>query len=316
MRGGFSILGQYARLCGSSLRRAATPQSGGFTIVEVMIVLAVSGALFVSAALLISGRQNRTAFDQATRQAQSQIQQALNEVSTGYYPNNSNFRCQAGSSGQPPVLSTGSTAQGANNDCIFVGKVLQFKVAGTDPEQFIVHTVAGLKRGGGGGAESSTLAEARPMLVSPSSPSHNNPGYPDNSSVERLQHGLTVARMWYRDELGVDRDTGAVAFVNGLANYGASGALMSGGSRVDIIAADNSNGSARLGLSKLEMAEALNSDGGNRLVSGTLNPRGGVFICFEGGTDSYAIVQIGGESRDLTVSLRLKNKGGGTCTYP
>src|SRR5438874_1617208 len=91
----------------------ARSRSAGFTIVEVMIVLAITGLLFLSAAALISGKQNQAAFDQAIQQLQSQIQQTMNEVSVGYYPNRNDFVCVAGGTG--PLLSSGSNQQGTNN---------------------------------------------------------------------------------------------------------------------------------------------------------------------------------------------------------
>lgn len=312
MRGGPSITGRQVRAWNALRRFVTPPRQGGFTVVEVIIVLAISGGLFVSAVIMISGRQNRTAFDQATRQVQSQVQQVLNEVTTGYFPNNGNFSCDAGA---VPDLDAGGAAQGTNSGCIFLGKVLQFKVAGTDPERFAVYTIAGLKKSSTGG-EPASLDDAKPVLVARSSLTHTAPTYPDNSSEERLQNGLTVSRMWYRDGAGVDHDTGAVAFVNALAEYGGSGELLSGSGSVNIVAADNSVGSTGLNLPKAEMVEALNADGGNKLASGVVNPAGGVFICFEsGGTEDYAVVQIGGRGRDLTVTLVVIDKTGPTCSY-
>lgn len=316
MRGGIFTPGQGVRAWRLSRCRFALRGDPGFTVIEVLMVLAISGALFVSAVVLISGRQNRTAFEESARQVQSQIQQVLNEVATGYYPNNGNFECTAAFGNQPPNLSAGSSAQGANSGCIFAGKALQFKVAGTEPEEFAVYTVAGLKKGAAGGGESASLADARPVLVAPGS-SQANSNYPDNSADERLQHGLTVARMWYRDGAGADHDTGAVAFINSFAGYSGSGELLSGSGNVDIVAADNAGATAGLGVSKLEMVDALNNSGGDRLVSGAVNPPGGVFICFESGTtQDYAILQIGGASRDLDITLHIKDKAGVACTYP
>jgi len=294
----------------------AVIHSDGFTIIEVLLVLAISGGLFVSAVVMISGRQNQAAFEQATHQVQSQIQQVLNDVSTGFYPSNGDFKCTAASSSQSPTLSAGLTAQGANSGCIFVGKALQFKVGTADPEQFAVYTIAGLKKGGAGGGESASLANARPVLVAPN-PSQVGSNYPDNSENQELQHGLTVNRMWYRDSADADHDIGAIAFINSFGGYSGSGELLSGSGHVDIVAADNSGNTTALGLSKPDMVQALNNGGGNRLVTGALNPSGGVFICFaSGGTQDYAVLQIGGASRDLSIVLHIKDKVDDSCTYP
>jgi hypothetical protein len=119
--------------------------------------------------------------------------------------------------------------------------------------------------------------------------------------------------MWYRDAAGTDHDTGTVAFVNSFAG---SGNLLSGSGHVDIVAADNSASTTALGSSKADMVQALNSGGGNRLVTGALNPTKGVYICFDGGLQDYAVLQIGGADRDLSITLHTIDKTGATCTYP
>ena len=98
--------------------------SGGFTIVETLIVLSVSAILALSALLLVNGRQNKTEFQTAINNLQQQVQQIINETQSGYYPNNNTFTCTT-TSGIPDIRS-GSADQGTNNDCIFVGKALSF----------------------------------------------------------------------------------------------------------------------------------------------------------------------------------------------
>ncbi len=118
--------------------------------------------------------------------------------------------------------------------------------------------------------------------------------------------------MWYRNG-GADVDIGAIAFVNSLAQYGGSGQIVSGSGRVDVVALDGTV----LNNSMLAMAETMNSDGGNKIATGTVNPTGGVFVCFEsGGTKNYGIVQIGGTDRDTALTLTIKNNTGTPCTYP
>jgi len=111
-------------------------------MVEVLIVLAVTGALFISAVALITGRQGQTEFDTSIHEIQSEIQQTVTEVSNGFYPNLGNFTCTASISG--PTISGGSTGQGSNTGCIFLGKAIQFGMPSTDPEQFDTYSIAAL----------------------------------------------------------------------------------------------------------------------------------------------------------------------------
>ena len=109
-------------------------KASGFTIIETLIVLTVSGALFVSATYFLSGDQDRTEFTQSIQAVQSQIQQVINEVESGSYANTNNFTCSGTASG-PSLTTSGTDAQGSNTGCIFLGKVIQFGVANTSPER-------------------------------------------------------------------------------------------------------------------------------------------------------------------------------------
>ncbi len=310
MRGGFYLPGRPVRLWHRLRSFLDTPRGGGFTVIEVVIVLGISAGLFVTAAVMIAGRQSQAAFDQSARQIQSQIQQALNEVAAGFYPNRSDFQCTA--SGGGPILSAGASSQGTNSGCIFLGKALQFGVGSVDSDLFTTYTISGLQNGGSGGAESSTLDEAKPTIVAAST-AHSGAGYPDNSVDERLQNGLRTVRMWYKNG-GPEVEIGSLAFVNSLAIYGTGGKIVSGAGSVNIVAIDTT----ALGDSKQDAVDAMNSGtaADNKIATGTLNPSGGVFICFEGNTEDYAIVQIGGANRELSVTLATKDKGALGCTYP
>lgn len=309
MKGGPQTSGQSVRLWHGLRRFLRSPREGGFTIIEVMIVLVVSGALFVSAAVLISGRQNQTAFDQAIRQVQSQVQQALNEVAVGYYPNSSNFECEA--VGGFPELTPGSSAQGTNSNCIFLGKALQFQVGTAKPEQFTTFTITALQQICSSSVESTCINQANPAVVAPST-LHNGANYPNNSVTQGLQSGLTTARMWYNNG-GADVPISAIAFTNSLTRSSA-GSVVTGSGQVNVIPVDGTT----LGASNLAVAQAMNGDGGDALATSPINPSGGVFICFaSGGTNQFGIIRIGGDNRSLAVNLTIKNKNGAApCTYP
>lgn len=259
--------------------------AGGFTIVETLIVLAVTGALFAAAAIAIAGRQNRTQFEQAAQDIRSQIQQAINEVATGYYPNMQNFSCIAGANG--PSFGAGSTEQGANKGCIFIGKALQFAVSGTDPEQLRVFTIAGLQRASGG-AEITSYAEARPKIVS-------HPSIESASEGKHLLYGLTTASADYG---AAKTSIGAIAFVNSLAQY-SNGSVVSGAQQVNVIPVRQTS----LGTSVGNAAKVIEDN----LASSPVNPSGGIRLCFVSGTTNQSgLITIGGNDRQLSVTLDIK----------
>jgi prepilin-type N-terminal cleavage/methylation domain-containing protein len=264
----------------------------GFTIVEVMIVLAVTGALFISAALLISGRQNQTEFDQGIRQIQSQIQQTINEVSTGFYPNKSNFTCTAAAGSIN--ISPGGNGQGTNNGCIFLGKVMQFKVNGTIPEQFATFSVAGLQKNSSGN-DVASLSEASPLAIAPG-PSHAN--IPDITQKTALQSGLTTVSM-----TASGNSVGAVGFISSVAQI-SGGSVVSGSQQVNVIPINTTALNTTTGT----VADAIDA----RLATSPSNPGGGVQICFaSGGTNQSGLITIGSSGRQLSVTLDIK--GNKTC---
>ena len=283
----------------------------GFTIVEVLIVLAITGALFVAAAVMISGSQNRAGFNQAVQQLQSQIQQVMNDVSTGYFPNSANFQCSANAGGPVVLSSVGANGQGANAGCIFAGKVLSFQLGTSDPQKYGIFTVAAAQKNAAG-QEVTSLATAAPKVVAPgtSSPA----GFPDITTTTVLQNGLAVSthatpsnNMAYNNG-GGDVAVGAVAIVPSFASYAANGNITSGSQQLSIIPITGTS----LGMDAKPAADAINSN--LAASAGSIaNPTNGVSICFaSGGTDESGLITIGGASHPLSVTLKI-SEGSKTC---
>lgn len=120
-------------------------KGAGYTISELMIVLAVSGVIAISAFGMIRGQQNKNEFSQAVRDFETKLNDIANDVTKGYYPNKgTNPRCDADNSGIS--FSPDSVEQGSSNDCVFAGKVLQFNSPDAGGEsgeaRIIVYTLA------------------------------------------------------------------------------------------------------------------------------------------------------------------------------
>lgn len=276
-------------------RMKGKQKARGFTVIETLIVLAITGGLFVAVALSLSGKQAQTQFDQAIQDVKSQIQQAINDVSVGYFPNRNNYTCTAGPLG--PVIGSGASNQGANSGCVFLGKAVQFGISGTNPEQFRVFTIAGLQKDASGN-EVTTYAAADPVVIAPSTV---NPTMPDGSSGGQLNYGLTTLKAYYGSPA---TNIGAVAFVNSLAAYSGNG-LVSGSQQLNIIPI---TGSA-LNVTSQAAATAI----GAGLAASPTNPSTGVSICFVSGTTNQSgLITIGGAGRQFNVTLSIK--GNKTCS--
>ncbi|HVU59893.1 MAG TPA: hypothetical protein VHC98_03605 [Candidatus Saccharimonadales bacterium] len=270
---------------------------GGFTIVETMIVLAVTGALFVAIAATLSGRQNAAEFTHAIQSIQSQLQQTVDQVSQGFYPNSSNFTCTA--SGSTLQIAAGTNGQGTNNGCVFLGKVVQLGVHGSDPEQYQVYTIAGLQSAMAGAT--SPFQTAYPTVVGVSG------DYDTYATVGTLEYGLTTA--WMKSNgntigaFGVLMEPGASG--SGATGYG--NAIQ----QVDLIpirasALDQTPAQAATAINNALRDTTLTTDA-------PINPSGGVQICFaSAGTNQSGLITIGGSGRQLVVSLSIK--GNQTCS--
>lgn len=266
----------------------------GFTIVETLIVLGVTGVLFTVIALTLNGRQQRTEFTQAVQEIQSQIQQVISDVTVGYYPNTNNFTCTPSLSG--PSFSAVVTEQGENAGCVFIGKAIQFKANGpTDPEQFNIFTLAGLQR--------STSGEEVKTYATPTTTATLAGVVPNATERKTLKYGLTTRSMTYT---GSTATAGTVAFVNSL-----SGASLSGAQQVRLLPVRGAN----LNQTTAQATTAINNymKGTSGSPDTQIDPATGVTICFvSGGTDQSGRIVIGNNGRRVTVTLNIR--GNTTCT--
>ncbi len=155
------------------MKGARTP--AGYTILEVMIVLAVSGIMFLIAANFISGKQEAASFPQGVNQLAANIQNTIEQVDNGQY-SDIDFTCtfHYGDSSvnittSPEVTRTNSMVgdtQGTQAPCIFLGKVIQFNSGLVNTQQYQTFTLAG-GRLDAANQPITTLANASPTTVKP-----------------------------------------------------------------------------------------------------------------------------------------------------
>lgn len=170
----------------------------GFTIVETMIVMAVTGIMFISVVLLINGKQQRAQFQFAVKDVQTQIRQIITETTAGYNQLGNNT---CSSFGGKPKLATGTTdTLGTNASCVFLGKTIIFS---QDKESFLVAPVIGLRQPittDFQGVFAADLNSSKPILSTDTI-----------ASQKMLQFGLTPVAMYVGDDLA--QKVGSVSFV-------------------------------------------------------------------------------------------------------
>jgi len=127
----------------------------GYTIIEAMIVLAISGAILSAAMLTFRGQQGRTEFTQSMRDIDSKIQTIAKDVASGISSNTMACTIDA-SSGRPNLSSVTPGSTGTNPECIFLGKAIEVN---TNSDTIKTYTVLGKRN------SSMTLSAANPTAV-------------------------------------------------------------------------------------------------------------------------------------------------------
>lgn len=277
--------------------RKGRPCTRGFTIVETMIVLAITGALFVMIAATMSGRQNTAEFNQAIQDIRTQIQQIVDQVGQGFYPN-FGFTCTAVGNNLNFALAGGG-AQGVNNGCTFLGKVIQFQ-----DSQFIVYTVVGLQctatSPSCAGPATAPFQNVNPTIV-------NVPGhqYTEFATTQAFEFGLTTVQPKTQFNGTLIGAAGFLMEPGTLA--GNTNGFASGAQQVDLVAvgpAVNLSTSPNAAVPRIESAlqnpKTANGDG--------VNPSAPVQVCFaSGGTNQSGLISIGGSGRQLSVNLDIRS---------
>jgi Tfp pilus assembly protein PilE len=117
---------------------------GGYTLIEVMIFLAVSSVLLAVTVVAIRGQQAHTEFTSGVNDLNTKMQQWIDQVANGLSGstadiNTSDYNCVVpnpsdnNSLPQLDKVAAGSgTARGANPQCVFLGKAVEFLHTMTD----------------------------------------------------------------------------------------------------------------------------------------------------------------------------------------
>lgn len=307
------------------MKRAERGHGAGYTILETIIFLAVSAAMFVSAMAFVNGRQNRTEFSTAVRDFESVINDIANDVSDGYYANATSggqtIRCYLDASGNVIIRQQTTNTQGGNQGCIFIGKALQFRPdeSSLDDGQYLTYTLVGkqYKNGQISYGDSTSYADSGVKAIV-----RVNDNTPDAYGTTRLGGGVTIGCVLYTD--GTVPATYACGAPNGMTAIDTV-AFMTTFQAANLSDADTKVGSASVNLvvpsqglnpptvrrSIVSAVTAINGftdlDGGQSIVT---NPKGGVFICLQSnGTAQHAWVSIGGASSRFSTNTQIVGGG-------
>jgi prepilin-type N-terminal cleavage/methylation domain-containing protein len=188
-------------------------QNLGYTIVEVMIVLAISGFMFVIAAGFISGRQQNAAFITGVRDLSRQIQATAEQVSDGQFTDVALTCTSNGSTLDLQEISGGSSTLGAESECVFLGDLMYFyKPSIAYSDDYVTFPLAG-----------ATVTTGTPSLSnSEIAPVYNPATNTDLTNESVTPQSLSVKSISVTDSMGTHQATN-IGFLGNIA--GVQGAL-------------------------------------------------------------------------------------------
>ncbi|MEO7364578.1 MAG: prepilin-type N-terminal cleavage/methylation domain-containing protein [Candidatus Saccharimonadales bacterium] len=255
----------------------------GYTIVEVMVVLAVSGVMFLIAASFTAGKQAKTAFNQGVNSLAFDIQADIDAVVDGQYTDVP-LRCSV-NEGPPRTLRfelpDNTTKQGTNQQCTFLGILLHFRVDrsdGNDPlSNYDLVYLAGAKTDTGGG----NLTQLSHSAITPVS------GAVNLTKAKLIPQGLQVAavRVLYNNGVTDTYDGDHYNF----------GIIQNYGSLDTVNPSSYASGAQTISLI---VDTSLGPNDANLLTQSTVKPATRVIICLTDGVRK-AHVTVGDNGNQL-----------------
>lgn len=254
---------------------------GGYTIIEVMIVLAVSGGLLISAIVMLGGKQIQTQSAESVRSFESSVEAISREVSSGFYP--SSTGCTVPAFGPVDPTAPGG-ASGGNTGCIFLGKVFSMaSTSGTSIDligrQFVNNSTTD---------DVSKLSEAQPVKLL------------SGATQYEYLFDLKVTAIFDSTDVLTAEQYQALAYITELG----------GGSSI----ADNPvNGSRGIQLYGIPGTVAGNVSGSAIDISTlTLLPEGAI-ICLKTTNDKYAEITVGLGGNQYTTNTLIDTGVDNVC---
>lgn len=252
----------------------------GYTILEVLIFVALTSVMLVIAVSNITGNQRQTQFAQSARGFESVLNDVLNDTPTGYFPTNDTIGCRIDAvTNDPEIYNASAQTLGSNVECVYVGKALQFAPNG-DTNKVWVYPLAGRRLALGTSEPVDTIDEARPVAVS----IPTDPGFTDAVQEISLQNDVRVTKIINAD---TSAEYGSVAILTRF-----EGANPAGVADAQLVRVGAINGTSQ-GQNKITAVSAINmlKDPGTLITSTK-----GIVLCIADSFNHKASIIIGENS--------------------
>jgi len=267
----------------------------GYTILEVLIFMAVSSLMFVSAMGAISGRQKQVQFTQSVQEFDAKIKDVINDVTTSYYPTNATVGCSI--SGGEVQINTGINQNiGTNSDCIYVGKVIHFQSEG-DGTDLRIYAMAGKRYSDSKLTPSTSISNAKPKAVT-----STQTGFTESAENFTTLYGLRVTRVFNQDINGALTDYGSVGV---MSNFGGSSISEAQSVQIGGIRGSLMGGDTQISINRIN--QITDNPAGSALPGYfEKDTDGGVVICLESPENKKASLTFGAKGSSTT-SLQIDN---------
>lgn len=264
----------------------------GFTIVETMIFLAVSGAIMVSVLAMVSGSQNKARFQESVNDTDQQINDIVGNVSNGYFSNPVNYKCEVANQTVGPKISTGlGIEKGTNDKCTLLGRVIQFEAGGVSGNMTVYDAVSNRQYDG---SDVTNLADSKLKLIAPGTTALTK-DFPPAFDSRTLKNGFSAAKISY-DVSGSTKPAVGIAILTEFAQSNGG----SSAQQINIYAIKGTS----LGQTSKEFVDIAN-DYKNYYKVSKSSP---ITICFNSATTrQYVEVKLGGSSLSSRTSLEIKD---------
>jgi len=308
------------------MNRAAGGTSQGYTILETMIFLAVSAAMFFSAMAFVGGKQNRTEFASAVRDLETSLNDIANDVSTGYYANITStgqmLSCTPNNSANPvPVqlTATNTDAQGKNTGCIFIGKTVVFRPSNLSAGTYVVVPLVGRQFVSGDPSlgDVQSYADSGIKAVAPV-----GAGGPD-AATNRQSAVMEIGCVFYGTTYLTPPATqpcintpgstriDTISFMTQFhGTNSVTGDRESGSNQVNIVVPSTAPLLPRNLVAALTSVNGYTDSAAGGGPNITTNPKGGVYICIQSnGSNQHALLSMGGKNSRFSTSGAILSGG-------
>lgn len=273
----------------------------GYTIVEVMVVLAVSSFMFLIAAQFVNGRQARASFTEGVNDFTNKLQTIADQVNDGQFTDIDLGTCNVSAGG---LSFTGSgVKQGTNKSCAFLGKIVYLhNDSGGFPTSYETFNLAAAAK-----TPSNQLITTLDSTTAPFTAP-----IPDLTVDQSISQGLEVRQMRVWDAAGTVHDPNyTLGFIQGLGAATNSidpnaAAYQTGSQTVSMIYGTN------MTTSNISNANPNLPASANGTIKGKIAYASKAWICLSDGTRRGKIV-VDIQSNGLNFNLENQGAGGSTC---